>query len=145
MILKILELFQKNPIENSKECEQVEKNYSKYLSKYDRLCRRRISLSYRPKYKLINLQFNDFQFRETFMIQILILFQSLKQPINPTQKETFKLLHKSKMSLIKKKIHQLLNNEVQREAHDKSLREDCDLNSDNSGVNQNTLSGTPVF
>jgi hypothetical protein len=44
---------------------------------------------YLTRYSLLHLQFQDYLFRETFLVQVLIFVQALLQPINQTQKKYF--------------------------------------------------------
>jgi THO complex subunit 1 transcription elongation factor len=121
MIEKVLDIFEKNPLCENNETDLIEKKYPKYLAKY----------------KLINLQFNDFQFRETFMIQILILFQSLRQPINEKQTKFFKIPSKKKLNKIKNRILQIFNNISPQESKEKHEKEDCEHNSESSDEDDN--------
>lgn len=121
MIEKVLDIFEKNPLCENNESDLIEKKYPKYLAKY----------------KLINLQFNDFQFRETFMIQILILFQSLRQPINEKQTKFFKIPSKKRLNKIKNRIIQIFNNILPQEQKEKQDKEDCDKDSESSNPDEN--------
>ena len=106
MVSHVLDVFERQPVKESSESNLIEKRYPKFLSKY----------------KLINLQFRDIHFRETFMIQILILFQSLKQPINIVQKKYFRIPDKKELAKIKSRINKLLENgsEINHKDHRKS-------------------------
>jgi hypothetical protein len=107
MIKHVLDVFEKQPISESSDWNKIEKRYPKFLSKY----------------KLINLQFNDLHFRETFMIQILILFRSLKQPINIMQKKYFKVSDRKEIAKIRSRIQKILTHtytpEVKTDKEDK--------------------------
>lgn len=96
MINVVLDVFEKQPIVESSKGDEIEKKYPKFLSKY----------------KLINLQFNDFHFRESFMIQVLILLQSLRQPINIIQKKYFKIPDKKLYSKLRNRIYKILINDT---------------------------------
>ena len=120
MIENVLDIFEKNPIWENNESDLIEKKYPKYLAKY----------------KLINLQFNDFQFRETFMIQILILFQSLKQPINEKQTKFFKIPAKKRLNKIKNRIIQIFNNILPQDQKEKQEKEECDKDSESSDIDE---------
>lgn len=123
MVDRVLDVFEKQPVTESSEERQIEKKYPKFLSKY----------------KLINLQFNDFHFRETFMIQILILFQSLKQPINIIQTKYFKILNKKAVSRTKSRIYRILTNEAELDAHNKKVKSEEDKDSEPSHLPSNNL------
>jgi len=103
MVSHVIDVFEKQPVTENNGNNQVEIRYPKFL----------------PKYKLINLQFRDQHFRETFMIQILILFQSLRQPINIMQKKYFRIPDKKELSKLKSRINKLLTgaDETEHSSH----------------------------
>jgi hypothetical protein len=121
MIRHVLDVFEKQPIPESSDWNKIEKRYPKFLSKY----------------KLINLQFNDMHFRETFMIQLLVLFQSLKQPINIMQKKYFKVPDRKEMAKIRSKINKILTH-----TYNYDLKKDKeDKQSEASDVSSNYMEG----
>ena len=70
----IMQRFQSQPLLHiDKDNAQVLQKYPKYLTRYS----------------LLHLQFQDYLFRETFLVQVLIFVQALMQPINQTQKKFF--------------------------------------------------------
>ena len=121
MIKHVLNVFEKHPVSESSDWNKVEIRYPKFLSKY----------------KLINLQFNDLHFRETFMIQILVLFQSLKQPINIMQKKYFKVPDRKEIAKIRSRIHKILTHTYIPEAK----ADNQDKQSQASEVSSNHLEG----
>lgn len=123
MVNRVLDVFEKQPVTENSEERQIEKKYPKFLSKY----------------KLINLQFNDFHFRETFMIQILILFQSLKQPINIIQTKYFKILNKKAVARTKARLYKILTNEAALDAQNKKIKSEEDKDSEPSHLPSNNL------
>jgi hypothetical protein len=123
MVNRVLDVFEKQPVTENSEERQIEKKYPKFLSKY----------------KLINLQFNDFHFRETFMIQILILFQSLKQPINIIQTKYFKILNKKAVARTKARLYKILTNEAELDAQNKKIKSEEDKDSEPTHLPSNNL------
>jgi hypothetical protein len=93
MIHKVLDIFEDQPLSETPDSYKIETKYPKYI----------------PEYKLINLQFNDFQFRQTFMAQILILLQSLRQPVNVLQTKYFKISDTKPLLKTKTRIYSLLS------------------------------------
>ncbi|TNV82285.1 hypothetical protein FGO68_gene5609 [Halteria grandinella] len=73
-VREILQQFHSQPLKNKdKEGAGIFRKYPKYLTRYS----------------LLHLQFQDQLFRETFLVQILIFTQALKNPINVGQKKYF--------------------------------------------------------
>ena len=62
-----LNRFQESPIETNKNAK-IQVNYPKYLAKFS----------------LLNLQFNDIMFRKTFMYQIMVFVDWIRNPIKDT-------------------------------------------------------------
>lgn len=98
MVNHVLDVFDNNPVSDNLESNKIEKRYPKFLSKY----------------KLINLQFRDLHFRETFMIQILILLQSFRMPINVMQKKYFRVPDKKELQRVKSRINGLITGNTDR-------------------------------
>jgi len=121
----ILNEFEKQPVMENWDKNEICKKYPKFLSRF----------------KLINLQFHDFHFRQTFMVQVLILFQSLKQPINKIQKSVFVISDKKKINKIRSKIYKILSFDFEFAPQAKKLGEDMDKESENSNILPNRVEG----
>jgi len=126
MTHKVLDIFENQPLSSSPEAYHIERKYPKYLAEY----------------KLINLQFNDFQFRQTFMIQILVLLQSLKQPVNQVQTKYFKISNFGALAQIKNRIYSILNNEAKPQ---QMLKDDEDKESIDTNINIVDSSGMLII
>lgn len=126
MINHILDVFEKQPVVESSEDCAIERKYPKYLARY----------------KLINLQFNDIQFRQTFMVQILILFQSLRQPINIIQNKYFANYDKKKMNKTRSRVHKILYCDYDYDTPKNKSKEINDNKSESSHGINDKIEGT---
>ena len=104
MVTKVLDVFKNQPLFESPDSYKIETKYPKYI----------------PEYSLIHLQFNDFQFRQTLMTQILILMQSLQNPVNMSQTKCFKIHDAKSLQDMKSRICKLLSNELEPQKNNKN-------------------------
>ena len=72
-VSRVLDVFEKNSLIS--EGYRIQRKYPKYLSKFE----------------LLDLQLKDAAFRETFLIQLQILLETLKHPVNALQRKAFLL------------------------------------------------------
>lgn len=110
MVNAVLNIFEAQPLRESPELTKIEKKYPKYI----------------PSFSLLRLQFWDYQFRQTFMTQILILFQSFKTPVNVLQKKYFQNIDYEKIIIVKSRIDKILKND---DEHKSKLRDDVSVDS----------------
>lgn len=92
-IKEIVSRFQAQPLLHvDKDNAQILRKYPKYLTRYS----------------LLHLQFQDYLFRETFLVQVLIFTQALLTPVTAIQKKLFA----AGLSDNEKKLLQLLQEKV---------------------------------
>lgn len=116
MIHKVLGIFEKAPLSQSPDAYPVETKYPKYLSEY----------------KLINLQFNDFQFRQAFMTRLLIVLTSFSQPVNDRQIKIFKVPSSKELARTISRIHRILKHESHPDKKNKKDKEEDKESTDHS-------------
>ena len=93
----VLRSFNQEPI------QRMDKSHAQILKKYPK---------YLTHFSLLNKQFKDYLFRETFLVQVLIFIQGLLNPINQGQKRCFDKvtpLEKESLAKLQRKIHDMLS------------------------------------
>ncbi|CDW71534.1 UNKNOWN [Stylonychia lemnae] len=100
--------FMSQPIQVDKDNAQILLKYPKYLSKHS----------------LLNLQFQDYLFRENFLTQVLIFTQTIANPINLQQKKFFIITEDEKKLVqnIEQRVSQLLQDSIDQNHNNKQIK-----------------------